>query len=280
MYSYQHSYHAGHFADVHKHLVLIAVLQYLNKKSSAFGVLDLFAGDGIYNLHSKESQKNQEYALGFAKLSKSLDAPQLINDYLQIIDHYKKVYNINSIYAGSPAIISSYLRERDTADFIENHPQAFRNLEYNFSRNHNGNIHIHKRDGVTAINGLTPLKEKRGLIFIDPSYEVKQDYISIMENVQLAFKKFSNGIYVIWYPILSANYHKKILSAVKKFAIGKFMQFEWTPYTINETSEGMLGSGVIVINPPWHLDETLQTNFSYLTKTCFPETKIRLGVGF
>jgi 23S rRNA (adenine2030-N6)-methyltransferase len=280
MYSYQHSYHAGNFADVHKHLVLIAILQYLNKKDTSFGVLDLFAGDGIYDLNSKESQKIKEHILGFAKFTNNPDAPKLIADYLKIVEYYRDIYKLNSLYPGSPAIISSYLREKDSANFIENHPQAYSNLKDNFSRNHNGNIHVHKRDGIAAINGLTPLKEKRGLIFIDPSYEVKEDYVTIMDNVYKSYQKFSNGIYAIWYPILVENYYKKILIAAKKFAVGKIMQFEWSPYTVTDVSEGMLGSGIIVINPPWQLDKTLQEAFSYLTKTSFPETKIKLGAGF
>ncbi len=260
MYSYQHRYHAGNFADLHKHLVLIAILEALQKKETPFCVLDAFAGEGIYDLNSKESQKNKEYLHGFGKARKALEFPYLVQELLRIA----KIYQIEDqtfIYPGSPAIIQTKLREQDRAVFIENHPQAYIQLKKYFGRNQQ--IHVHKRDGIEAINALVPFKQKRGLIFIDPSYEIKEEYNIICEVVEKTFLKFAQGIYMIWYPLLQENRHIQLRKRLRR-SFDNVWQHEWKP--IENAIDGMYGSGILIINPPWQLDKVMQESLSFLQR--------------
>ena len=173
MYSYQHRYHAGNFADIHKHLVLTAILHSFLKKETPFAVLDAFAGEGVYDLQSQESQRNKEYLQGFAALGAIPENLTLFQEINAIAGNYQGPGR-SLVYPGSPAIINHYLRSQDRGIYIENHPQAYRELSRYFRDKENA--HLHRRDGFEAIHGLIPFPEKRGLIFINPSYEVKQEY--------------------------------------------------------------------------------------------------------
>ncbi len=260
MYSYQHRYHAGSFADLHKHLILLSILENLQQKPAPFCVLDAFAGEGLYDLASKESQKIKEYAHGFGQILQALHPPPLIKKLLEIAAHYPSSEE-SLIYPGSPALIQHYLREQDRAIFIENHPQAFTVLQNNFGRVRH--IHLHKRDAIEGLNALIPFKEKRGLVFIDPSYEVKEEYQTIGALVPKLYAKFPTGIYVIWYPILKEGYHQVLLKALDKAKLEKTWCFEWSPFK-NAPTQRMQGSGIFVINPPWKMQSTVQVHFEYL----------------
>jgi len=205
MFSYLHRYHAGNFADVHKHLVLTAILTTLHKKVTPFCVLDTHAGEGIYTLHSREIQKNAEYKKGFYPLLKAPSPPPLIQRFLNIITKEEKAY------PGSPAFIHAFLRQTDRAILIEGHPQSFLHLK-SWAK-YKKNLSLHDRDSLEGLKALVPFKEKRGLVFIDPSYEVKTEYKEVGEALEAAFSRFSNGIYALWYPLLLLSmfeppYHK------------------------------------------------------------------------
>lgn len=251
MYSYQHRYHAGNWVDIHKHLVLLSLLHTLQQKDLPYCVLDAFAGEGIYDLNNKESQKNKEYLYGFSKLQNILDPPHIVQEFIKITNKYK-----NFIYPGSPAIIYSTLRDKDRAIFIENHPQAYLELKKNF--NNIPQIHVHKRNAMEAINALIPFKEKRGLIFIDPSYEVKTEYQLISSIIQKAYNKFPLSIYMIWYPLLKENRHINLIRELKNCFDNNIWQHEYI-HSKNNTI-GVYGSGIIIINPPWKFNIIIQNN--------------------
>jgi len=251
VFSYVHRYHAGGFADVHKHLILIALLQALHQKPTPFGVLDLYAGEGQYDLLSEESQKNAEYKQGIGLLLDLPQPPLLLQTLLQMMNGMQ--------YPGSPKIIADFLRTQDHAIAIEHHPQAITML-----RNHLGHhprMTIHDRDALEALRALVPFKQKRGLVFIDPSYEVKTEYTQIAEAVIKTAQHFSHGIYAIWYPILPAKNHLQLLRKIKNAKLNTW-QCEWFPS--QERKEGILGSGMIIINLPWKTDEIIINAFSRL----------------
>lgn len=264
MFSYEHKYHAGCFADIHKHLTLVAIVDYLLKKPTPFCVLDTHAGDGLYDLDSDESQKTAERSNGIDKLW-SLNTPPLVSQFLDIMKSYNQPGE-SRFYPGSPAIILSMLRENDKALFVEKHPQAIAALRA-FTAHKNQKIHVHERDSLEAMKALIPFSEKRGLVFIDPSYEIKNDYELIPDTMHRAYEKFSHGIFVLWYPLLSENYHATLLRHVKNSAIAKVWQCEWSPFPNQKT--GMLGSGMVVINPPWQLDTLLTETFDSLNQSLF-----------
>lgn len=256
MFSYVHRYHAGCFADVHKHIILIALLKHLQKKSTPFAVLDAYAGEGQYDLHSEESLKNAEHQQGIEKLYGLTSSLPLVQDLLDKVQH--------RIYPGSPALIAHYLREQDRGICVEGHPTAFMHLKQQFGRSA---LQLHNRDALEAIGALIPFKEKRGLIFIDPSYEVKKEYIDIANTVISSFARFSQGIYAIWYPLLEADYHTELLKKLAKANLPKMWHCEWIP-DVNK-KEGMFGSGMVIINTPWQLDTDITETFKNLNKTVF-----------
>jgi 23S rRNA (adenine2030-N6)-methyltransferase len=265
MFSYQHRYHAGGFADVHKHICLIALLEALQQKPTPFGVMDAYAGEGIYDLTSPEAKKIKEYETGFLPLVKTkakVKSP-LLARYLTEI---QKINIDNGIkyYPGSAAIIRSFLREKDSAIFIEQHPQAIQCLRERFKKD--PSIHTHERDAIEAMIALTPFREKRGLIFVDPSYEVKKEYQTIAVTTQKVLQKFSNAMIAIWYPILPQGYHlnmiKKLKSLDKEYVI-----HEWSP-SKRSPNQALLASGMLFINPPWKLESQLVDVFKEISSIC------------
>ncbi|MBS0290504.1 MAG: 23S rRNA (adenine(2030)-N(6))-methyltransferase RlmJ [Proteobacteria bacterium] len=260
MFSYQHRYHAGSFADVHKHIVLVAILSQLLNKAKPFGVLDLYAGEGLYDLTSMESKKNSEFKHGFKRLEALNTPPSLLKNYLDIIQHY------HPFYPGSPAIATHFLRKEDSIICNEGHPQAVANLRQHFK--HHPQLHIHQRDAFEAIQGLLPLKEKRGLVFIDPSYEVKNEFKEIANALIEAFNRFKQGIYAIWYPLLSSNQHYVLLNALQASALTKIWYCEWIPFAKNE-DKNLHGSGICIANMPWQMDLLLNETFAWLNKQVY-----------
>ncbi|MFI4937552.1 MAG: 23S rRNA (adenine(2030)-N(6))-methyltransferase RlmJ [Candidatus Berkiellales bacterium] len=262
MYSYQHRYHAGSFADLHKHLVLTAILIHLQQKLTPFCALDLYAGEGIYDLHSTESQKNAEYKLGIEAVFHIKNPPPLLQRFLSIIHHINPDPS-QMLYPGSPEIIASFLRSEDEAILVEGHPQAFQHLKEHFDQH--PQIHLHQRDALEAMHALTPVK--RGLVFIDPSYEVKKEYQAVANAVLKAYSHFSHGIYAIWYPLLEEEYHLKLIRMIRKADLPKVWSCEWIPY--EKPPGGIIGSGMILINPPWQLDQQLAEVFKFLNQRVF-----------
>jgi 23S rRNA (adenine2030-N6)-methyltransferase len=269
MYSYQHRYHAGNFADLHKHLVLVGLLQALAKKETPFAVLDAYAGEGLYNLTCSEAKKNKEHALGIDQVAALTNAPPLISALRAIQARYQSDYSY-PIYAGSPALIQAHLRAQDRAVFIENHPGAYERLAHHF--HDSAGLQIQKRDAFEALKALTPFPEKRGLILMDPSYERKEEYHTVAAAVLQSYHKFKTGIYAIWYPLLAEARHEALLQAVKDSDVSSAFYCEWIPNK-DLPSQGLYGSGMILINPPWQLDSQLTECFEYLKRTAFREAR-------
>jgi len=262
MFSYLHRYHAGNFADVHKHLILITLMLSLQKKATPFAVLDTHAGEGIYNLKSAESQKNTEFKRGLNPLLHVENPPPLLERYLKIIQSYNTA-DEKSFYPGSPAIIKQLLRSEDRGILIEGHPRVITTLREHFARDKQ--LHIHERDSLEGLIGLVPFTEKRGLIFIDPSFEVKTEYKEIVKKLTTAYERFPQGIYALWYPLLPAAMHQDMLNRIQRSNFSKVWYCEWIPYPQQEP-KGLYGSGMVIINAPWQSDIEIKTLFTWLNQ--------------
>lgn len=266
MFSYLHKYHAGNFADVHKHIALIALIEYLKQKEKPFAVLDAFAGEGIYDLQSKEAQLNKEHKEGIEALLKGPRDHPLLQSYVHLVKSYNPVgEGPLQDYPGSPALIADLLREQDRGIFVENHPASFEALKSNFGKVKA--LKLHQRDAFEAIHALLPLSEKRGLVFIDPSYEVKSDYLTLAKALEKAFDKMSHAVFAIWYPILPEAHHKTLLRALHQGPFPNLYLGEWRPYP--DKSKGLIGSGIVILNKGWQIDTQLSQVFNYLNKVCF-----------
>lgn len=256
MYSYEHKYHAGNFADVHKQIALIAILQHLIQKPTPFTVMDTHAGEGWYDLQSDAAKRLKEHVKGidrFRQLAPKTPLAKMYLDYIQSLNPEDKTV----LFPGSAAIIQHFLREQDSAILIEHHPSAILTLKQNMRRD--PRIHIHDRDAIVGLPALLPFKDKRGLIFIDPSYEVKAEYEDIINVMVTAYRKFAHGIFVIWYPILPQGHHIMLKKALKKADLDNILIHEWIPE--GKQSQGLYGSGLVIINPPWQLDKQLSEIF-------------------
>lgn len=247
MLSYRHSFHAGNFADVIKHVVLIEILAHLAKKDSAFDYIDTHAGAGIFDLASDHATKLHEYSNGIGKL-KAEDWPEL-SVYFEILSSFNKQGSLDH-YPGSPMIARYLLRRHDKAWLFELHPADFELLNNNIGKNKN--IRARHEDGFKGALSLLPPLSRRGLVLLDPPYEVKTDYWQVVDTVVRAHKKFATGTYAIWYPVvdraridqLEKNFIDSGIKDIQRFELG---------LAPDSHAGGMTSSGMIVINPPWTL---------------------------
>ncbi|MFT5140681.1 MAG: 23S rRNA (adenine2030-N6)-methyltransferase [Rhodothermales bacterium] len=247
MLSYRHSFHAGNFADVFKHIVLVEILDHLIQKETPFEYIDTHSGAGLYSLKSADSQKLQEYSNGIGKLT-AIDFPELAR-YFEVISSFNQPDEL-TIYPGSPSIGKYFLRPQDRAWLFELHPNDFKILRDYMSKSKK--IRVHCQDGFEGLNAILPPASRRGLVLIDPSYEVKSDYDLVVNRIAKAYKKFNHGIYALWYPVVDRRTVDKLESKFVESGIKNIQRFELG--LSDDTDErGMTASGMIVINPPWKL---------------------------
>src|SRR3989338_1812602 len=241
MLSYQHGYHAGSAADVHKHAALAVILAKLITKNKPLHYLETHAGCGIYDLKSAAAQKTQEASEGILKL---LAADKIPNNhpYFQAMQLTQSLYGQN-YYPGSPWVAKSLLRDSDQMYLMELHPQEYLTLKNNIKAE---NIHIHKRDGYEGVLAIASPIMRRGLVFIDPSYEVKTEYAQAAEFIIKLHQKWSGAVILAWYPLLDAKYHQQLCNLLLKTALPKFWQQEVFFKEIQPS--GIRGSGLICIN--------------------------------
>ena len=247
MLSYRHSFHAGNFADIIKHVVLVEILEHLAQKETPFEYIDTHSGAGLYNLTSNDAQKLQEHTNGIAKIEPK-DFPELAR-YFEVINTYNKSSDLN-IYPGSPSIAQHFLRKQDRAWLFELHPKDYESLSHNIRSNKK--IRGSCQDGLTGMLSLLPPTSRRGLVLIDPSYEIKSEYDHVIDTVIQAYKKFSSGIYAIWYPVVDRRKIDHMEKKLIQSGIKNIQRFE-LGLSADTEERGMTASGLFVINPPWKL---------------------------
>ncbi len=265
MLSYLHAYHAGNFADVLKHSILVHTLDYLAQKPKPYFYLDTHSGPGLYKLSDSESQKNEEYLNGIAPLWQSKNLPPPIARYRQVIQQCNQENNSQNLeyYPGSPWIAANLTREFDRLNFCELHPRESETLANNFQHDHR--IKLFNQDGFQRAIASLPPKERRGVVLIDPPYEIKQDYERVVEVLIASHKRFATGTYAIWYPVVKRQTIQKMLDDIQHSGIRNIQLFELGLRP--DTSErGMTSSGMIVINPPWTLWQAMEESLPFLAK--------------
>ncbi|MDD5267138.1 MAG: 23S rRNA (adenine(2030)-N(6))-methyltransferase RlmJ [Methylococcales bacterium] len=260
MLSYRHSFHAGNFADVLKHLVLIKILEYLGKKDKPFCCIDTHAGPGVYSLNEDFALKNKEFENGIAKLWLRDDLPESVAAYVKLIKTFNGKDQL-SCYPGSPLIIKQFLRSQDRLFLYELHSTEIHILVNTVGKDRR--IKVFHADGLKNTIGLLPPIEHRGLVFIDPSYEIKSDYPLVIETLIHMHRRFATGTYVLWYPVVERSRNRQLERALKKSGIKNVQLFELGIKT--DTHElGMTASGMIVVNPPWTLAAEMQQTLPWL----------------
>lgn len=287
MLSYLHRYHAGNFADLHKQLVLTEIAQYLQKKDKPFSMIDTHAGEGYYLLNKHDAKNYRELQSGLAPFFNKMvsavnttETPTLINQYFDILQHLNPHKKLEKI-PGSPLLLSQFLKQHMQLNIYEKHPSVFATLQNNFS-SISSKFFITNSDGYQGTKALLPPKEKRGLIFIDPSFEKKTEYEQITECLTQSIKRFATGIYVVWYPVLNNKTKDNLEKLIKKLLrlpIQSLWQHEWylEPELDPEASGfyALAGSGILCIHLPWQADNHLNQSFYWLNSHLFPGRKCK-----
>ena len=205
MLSYQHIYHAGNLADVHKHMALAVVLERLMSAGKPLTYIETHAGRGLYNLNAPEAAKTAEAESGIKTLIRKLDKA---HPYAKVIDKIKKECG-RDYYPGSPYIARSLLA-KSQLHLFELHPQEFAALKANIS-----GVNLHNKNGYEGALKLCPPQARRGLVLIDPSFELKEEYMDAAVFIEMLKKRWPEAVVLLWYPLLDANNHIKMCENIK-----------------------------------------------------------------
>ena len=256
MLSYRHAFHAGNHADVLKHAVETLIIEQLKSKEKPFCYLDTHAGGGCYDLSGEWPQKKAEYLDGIARLWPERQ------HWPELAAYWDVIATLNEselrFYPGSPEIARHLLREQDKLMLMELH-----NQEIEILRRHMGSDSrsaIHHRDGFEGLLGILPPTPRRGLVLMDPPYELKEDYQRVLQTLKKAMQKWSTGIYALWYPILGkdADRSRSMLELFKYAGFPSMLVAE-LEVAAQPDEWGMNGSGMLILNAPWQLDGQLTT---------------------
>lgn len=257
MLSYQHSFHAGNLADVHKHSLLAWMLDYLTQKPKPISYIETHAGRALYDLSSADALKTGEAAKGIEAAD---DWFQRDHPYATVLNATRAAHGPHA-YPGSPLIAEHFRRDGDSFTLAELHPEEARALRAALPR-----AKVHKQDGFALAHALLPPEPRRGLLLVDPSYEVKADYAEIPKHVAKWQRAWNVGIIVIWYPILTSAAHIPMLDALE--AVAQDALRHEVRFSPARPGHGMVGSGLFVVRPPFGLAEaaaTLKHRFDQLT---------------
>lgn len=258
MLSYQHAYHAGNLADLHKHGALAWALDYLMRKDKPISYIETHAGRGLYDLASPEARKTGEAAMGISAHEDWFGTEHPLSRVRRAV---ADAHGPDS-YPGSPAIAAGLLRPNDHLHLAELHPGECDALRKTLGRR----AKIHQQDGFEMAHALTPPEPRRGLMLIDPPYEVKADYDTIPGHIAKVNKAWNVGIVMLWYPILTSAAHISMLTALD-FAHDDGLRHE-VRFPPAREGHGMIGSGLFILRPPFGLDKELarlSAHFDQLT---------------
>lgn len=252
--NYRHIFHAGNPADVMKHAILALILDHLRAKPAPFCVLDTHAGIGRYDLSSEPARKTLEYEDGIGRLFGTAAPHPALDSYLRAVDAVNPDGGLRW-YPGSPRIARSALRAQDRLVLAELHPDDARTLKAEFAGDRS--VSVHQTDAYVAVRAHLPPKEKRGLVLIDPPFEQPDEFARMAEGLAAAHRRWPTGIYALWYPIKERAAVWRFQDAVEKTGIPKILLAEltWHP---EDTHLRLNGAGLMIVNPPWTLDDTLR----------------------
>ena len=261
MLSYRHAFHAGNFADVLKHSVLTLVLEYMTRKEKGFYYIDSHSGAGMYQLADEYAQKTGEYKDGIAKLIGNNDLPEALQPFIDLVKDLNRESDELALYPGSPGIARQFTRRQDSAHLFELHPTDIEHLK-EYSQRWNKS-HVKQSDGYQGVLGLVPPPNRRGVVLIDPPYELKEDYLKAVRTIVNAYKKFATGTYILWYPVVKRQLVEQMQNAFTKSEVRNLLQVEYCQHA--DTDEyGMTGTGLFIVNPPWQLSSQLDEILPYL----------------
>jgi 23S rRNA (adenine2030-N6)-methyltransferase len=278
--NYRHIYHAGNFADVLKHVVLTLVIEHLKAKEAPFRVIDTHAGPGIYDLGSENAQKTGEWLGGIGRLLGPASPPipppmaALLAPYLGAVGAFNQP-GLLTRYPGSPRIARALMRPQDRLVVNELHPEDCAELRRVFGRDPQAKVM--DLDGWVALKALLPPIERRGVILIDPPYEAGGELMRMAAALEEAVTRFATGIYILWYPIKDRSALRIFNRRLSDSGLPKLLQVE-LELADTEGADRLSGSGLIIHNPPYQLEENLARLLPWLAQRLMIDRKGRWEV--
>ncbi len=260
MLAYRHLFHAGNFADVFKHALLTRLLIALGRKDKPFCYVDTHAGIGRYDLTHDWAQKLGEYREGIARLWDRDDVPDLLQPYMAVV----RAENTDSRlrwYPGSPRIAQAMLRSGDRAELTELNRDDANALGMLFEGDRR--VHVHLMDGYQALKAFLPPKERRGLVLVDSSFDRAREFARLAEALSLAHRRWSTGIYALWYPLMEASAMHAFDRDVSARGIRKVLQLELSVLP-DGWNDSLRGCGMLVVNPPFGFEEEARAILPWL----------------
>jgi 23S rRNA (adenine2030-N6)-methyltransferase len=265
--NYRHSYHAGCFTDVIKHITLIALLNALGRKEAPYCYIDTHAGIGYYDLFSEFAKKTHAYVNGIEKVIASPAPPPLVQRYLDCVHKINNQltgtkFSSLRYYPGSPMIARYLIRPHDRIVACELQRQEYEALRTAFAGDKL--VAIHHTDGFLGLKAFLPPPERRGLVLIDPPYEDPDEFTRIAHSLPVALKRWETGVFAIWYPIKEKIQVERFYKALKEYISAPIIAVEMTIFP--DLANHLNGCGLAVINPPWQFDESIQETLPWLWK--------------
>lgn len=261
MLAYRHAFHAGNHGDVLKHIVLMRVLRYMNLKDKGWRCVDTHAGAGGYSLHSSYARKNAEFTEGVGRLWGRSDVPPAVADYLDLIRQFNGGNSLKQ-YPGSPAIAHALCRQQDQLRLFETHPTDHRVLSSYLATE--PGVGVRMSDGFEGLKATLPPPTRRGVVLMDPSYELDRDYSAVVTALRDGLLRFAEGTFMVWYPLVSKLPAVQLPKRLKALASKRWVHARLTVQALDARGFGMAGSGVFIINPPHTLHDELNTLLPWL----------------
>jgi 23S rRNA (adenine2030-N6)-methyltransferase len=255
--NYRHAFHAGNFADVVKHAVLARVVAHLREKETPFRIIDIHAGAGLTDLTGPEASRTGEWRNGIGRLVSAPLEPNirtLLAPYLDAVAGHNPQGRLLA-YPGSPLLSASWLRPQDRLVACEFVPEAAQALARTLGKDRR--VKVIAIDGWTALAAYVPPKERRGLVLIDPPFEAPGEFDRLAEHLARAHRKWATGIYLLWYPIKDLREVERFAENVADLGIAKILRAELR--IAARQDETLIGSGLLLVNPPWRLETELKS---------------------
>ncbi|OQR38314.1 23S rRNA (adenine(2030)-N(6))-methyltransferase RlmJ [Pseudomonas sp. T] len=261
--NYRHAYHAGNHADVLKHIVLARIFALMARKDTPFAYLDSHSGIGLYDLLGDEASRTGEWESGIGRLAERDDLPELLEDYLGVVSALNPDGGLE-FYPGSPELARRLTRPQDRVMLNELHPEDGRLLKANMAGERR--ISVHQGDGWLLPRAFLPVSEKRGVLLIDPPFEQPDDLERCVTALDEAIGRMRQTVVAIWYPIKDRRQLKRFYQRLEKSSAPKMLRVELCVHPA-ETADRLNGSGLVIVNPPWPLDEELRGLLPWLAET-------------
>ena len=267
--NYRHAFHAGNFADVHKHVMLLALLDRLKRKPTPLFFLDTHAGRGRYDLQSADATRSNESRHGIGLLHGVNPATAEIRNYMRAAGlSVAKDDPPARQYPGSPVLALDALRTGDRAVFVEQQPIEARVLEQTLARRRG--VSVVCGDGYAALKTYLPPRENRGLVLMDPPYESEREFADVDRALNFGLRRWPNGVFAVWYPIKAGRESQRLHLGLKQSGLRKLLLLELAVRP-TDSPVALNGSGVLVANPPWQFDVEMQAPSEELQRLLAPE---------